>query len=77
MLSAAGTTGIPLPTPKGGFVLPTDVMSQTSTSKTIDIFNNTNRTLFPFIEDANTGVNPLLNQLFDPMTIHLTPVQAE
>ncbi len=73
MLSAAATTGIPLPTPKGGFVLPTDVMSQTSTSKTIDIFNNTNRTLFPFIEDANTGVNPLLNQLYDPNDYPFVP----
>jgi hypothetical protein len=66
MLSIAATAGIPLPTPKGGFVLPTDVMYQTTTSKTITIDNNTTKTLFPFIEDTNTGVNPLLNQLYDP-----------
>src|SRR5271166_4075383 len=69
MLSAVITSGIALPTPKGGFVQPSTVMYQTttaSTSKTITIYNDTNRTLFPFIEDTNTGVNPLTNQLYDP-----------
>jgi hypothetical protein len=73
MLSVAATAGIPLPTPKGGFVLPTDVMYQTTTSKTITIHNNTNKTLFPFIEDTNTGVNPLLNQLYDPNDFPFVP----
>jgi hypothetical protein len=73
MLSVGPPVGIPLPTPKGGFVLPTQVMSQTSISKTITIHNNTNRTLFPFIEDTNTGVNPLLNQLYDPNDYPFVP----
>jgi hypothetical protein len=69
MLSAVITSGIALPTPTGGFVQPSAVMYQTttaSTSKMITITNNTNKTLFPFIEDSNTGVNPQLNQLYDP-----------
>jgi hypothetical protein len=73
MLSVAVTAGIPLPTPKGGFVLPTEVMYQTPTSKTITIHNNTNKTLFPFIEATNTGVNPLLNQLYDPNDYPFVP----
>ena len=67
--------GIALPTPKGGFVAASDVMYQiNSTLKTITIHNDsTTQTLFPFVEDANTGVNGKLNQLYDPNDFPYTP----
>jgi hypothetical protein len=64
----AAPAGIPLPTPAGGFVAPSSVMYQTnSTLKTITIHNNTNQTLFPFVEDVNIGQNPNNNNAYyDP-----------
>lgn len=61
--------GIALPTPAGGFVQPGQVMSQMNiqANKTITIHNNTDKPIFPIIEDANTGQNPDNNDAYyDP-----------
>jgi hypothetical protein len=68
MLSVA-LGGIPLPTPAGGFVQPSQVMSQVNiqANKTITIYNNTDKPIFPIIEDVNTGQNPDNNNAYyDP-----------
>jgi hypothetical protein len=60
--------GIPLPT-QAVFVPPSQVMSQVNiqANKTITIYNNTNKPIFPIIEDANTGQNPDNNNAYyDP-----------
>ena len=56
--------GIAPPTPIGGFVQPGQVMSQVNIgeNKTITIHNNTDKPIFPIIEDANTGQNPYNNR---------------
>jgi hypothetical protein len=67
--------GIALPTPSGGFVQPGQVMSQMNiqANKTITIHNNTDKPIFPIIEDANTGQNPDNNgAYYDPYD---TPAQ--
>ncbi len=61
--------GISLLVPVGGFDQPGDVMSQVNIgeNKTITIHNNTDKPIFPIIEDANTGQNPYNNNAYyDP-----------
>jgi hypothetical protein len=59
MLSKGDLGGIPVVTPQGGFVQPGQVMSQVnSTLTTIKITNNTDKTIYPFVEDSNVGKNP-------------------
>jgi hypothetical protein len=61
--------GISLPVPTGGFDQPGEVMSQVNIgeNKTITIHNNTDKPIFPIIEDANTGQNPYNNNAYyDP-----------
>ena len=65
--------GIALPVPTGGFAAPGKVMSQEliGENKTITIYNNTGKPIFPIIEANNTGQNPQNNNAYyDPYDPH-------
>ena len=68
-MMSADLGGIPLPTPADDFVPPSQVMSQVNiqANKTITIHNDTEKPIFPIIEDVNTGQNPDNNDAYyDP-----------